>query len=112
MVEGLGNAPFSRCEASLKKGGRLLMVPAGLPEMLKIPWLTMRTGKKFIAGPAAGKAEALRFLAGMAEAGEFKPAIDCVYPFDQIREASRHVDTGRKKRNVVIPLLSAGSEPS
>jgi NADPH:quinone reductase-like Zn-dependent oxidoreductase len=112
VVEAVGNAPFSRCGASLKKGGRLLMVLAGLPEMLKIPWLTLRTGKKFIAGPAAGKAEALRFLAGLAEAGEFKPVIDCVYPFEQIREASRHVEPGNKRGNVVIPLLSAGSKPS
>ena len=88
------------------------MVLAGLPEMLKIPWLTMRTGKKFIAGPAAGRAEDLRFLAGLAEAGEYKPVIDCVYPFEQIREAYRRVETGRKRGNVVITVLSAGSEPS
>ena len=88
------------------------MVRAELPEMLKIPWLTMRTGKKLIAGPAAGKAEDLHFLAGLAQKGEYRPVIDRVYPFDQIRGAYGRVETGHKKGNLVITLLSAGSEPS
>jgi NADPH:quinone reductase-like Zn-dependent oxidoreductase len=72
--------------------------------MLRIPWVAMTSSKKVIAGPATARGEDLRFLARLAEAGEFKPVIDRCYPFEQIAEAHSYVDTGRKKGNVIITL--------
>lgn len=80
------------------------MVSAGLLDMLQAPWVSMTSGRQLIAGPATVRVEDLRFLAKLAEAREFKPVIDRHYPFEQIVEAHRYVDTGRKKGNIVINL--------
>jgi len=64
----------------------------------------MTSSKKIIAGPVAVRVDDLHFLARLAEAGEFKPVIDRRYSFEQIAEAHRYVDTGRKKGNVIIML--------
>lgn len=104
IVDTAGTAPFSRCEASLREGGRLLLVLSGLSEILRVPWVSMTSRKKVIAGPAVGRAADLQFLAKLAAAGEFKPVIDRRYSFEQIAEAHRYVDTGRKKGNAVITV--------
>jgi NADPH:quinone reductase-like Zn-dependent oxidoreductase len=105
IVDTVGTAPFSRSKGSLTEKGRLLLVFGRLTDLLQIPWVSMMSSKKVIAGPAVGRGEDLRFLAELAEVGAFKPVIDRRYPFERIAEAHRYVDTGRKKGNVIITLV-------
>jgi NADPH:quinone reductase-like Zn-dependent oxidoreductase len=104
IMDTAGTAPFDRSKVSLAERGRLLLVLGGLSDMLQVPWVSITSNKTIIAGPAPSRAEDLRFLAELAQAGQFKPVIDRRYPFEQIAAAHSYVDTGRKKGNVIITL--------
>lgn len=55
---------------------------------------------------AKEKKEQLEFLRDLFEEGKYKATIDRVYSLDDIAEAHRYVDTGRKKGNVVVKIGS------
>lgn len=104
IVDTVGTAPFSRSRPVLSSGGRLLLVLASLPELLKAPWHTLTSGKRVIAGPAAERPEYVHLLGELAMAGRFIPVIDCCYPFEQVVDAHRYVDRGHKRGSVVVTL--------
>lgn len=102
IVDVAGTAPFSRSGRALSSGGRLLLVLAGLTEMLKAPWVGLTSTRKVIAGPAAERTEYVHQLGQLAAAGRFTPVVDRCYPLEEIRAAHRYVDSGRKRGNVII----------
>lgn len=108
IVDTVGTAPFARSGPALSRGGRLLLVLASLPELLRAPWHTMTSGKKVVAGPAAERKEYLHQLAELAASGNFLPVIDRGYSFEQMVAAHRYVDQGHKRGNVVITLGASG----
>jgi NADPH:quinone reductase-like Zn-dependent oxidoreductase len=105
ILDTTGTAPYSRSKGSLRDGGRLLLVLGGLSDLLLAPLVSLTTRNRVVAAPVSGNADDLRFLARLAEAGELRPVIDRRYPFEQIVQAHRHVDTGHKRGSVVMTLV-------
>lgn len=53
---------------------------------------------------ATAQIEHLKFLRELFEKGKYKATIDKIYSIDEIIEAHRYVDTGRKKGNVILKI--------
>lgn len=105
ILDATGSAPLSRCERSLKSGGRLLVVlSSSLWQAIGMARPAKHSGKKVITGVATVSSENLSFLGRLAEAGEFKPVIDSIYPWERAAEAHARVDTGRKNGSVVLTV--------
>jgi NADPH:quinone reductase-like Zn-dependent oxidoreductase len=106
IFEAVDKSAFPACRKALKKDGIYLNVTAPFPSMQML-WTKMTSSKKLILGEnAPERAEDLRFLKELVEAGKLVPAIDRCYPLEQIVEAHRYVGKGHKKGNVVITVAS------
>jgi NADPH:quinone reductase-like Zn-dependent oxidoreductase len=104
IMDCVGNAPFERVDRAIKPGGALLLVVADLKSMLGAARHSRRSGKLVTTREVTPRAEDLAFLVQMAEAGKFKPVIDRRYTLDEVVEAHRYLDTGRKRGHLVVSL--------
>jgi NADPH:quinone reductase-like Zn-dependent oxidoreductase len=110
IVDCVGNASFERVAHLLRPGGALLLVIADLPGILRAPWRSRRSGNLITAGVGELTAEDLAVLVDLAEAGHYRAVRDRTYDLDDISEAHRFVDTGRKRGSVVVRIGAPRSE--
>ncbi len=106
VLDSVGKSSFSRCKRLLKPGGVYLSSELG--PFSQNPILALVTpllgGKKVMFPIPKHDQEMVSHLKELIESGQFKPVIDRRYPLDQIVEAYRYVETGRKIGNVVISV--------
>ena len=67
----------------------------------------LKNGGKFVSVKMLTKEEDehLKLIKDMAEEGKLKPFIDKTFKLDEIIEAHKYVETGRKRGNVIIDIL-------
>lgn len=107
IVECVGNAPFDRVRSILRPGGALLLVIADLRGMLGARRQSRRSGLLVTQEGSGSPASVMRDLVARAEEGALQPVIDRTYELDDIVEAHRYVDTGRKRGSVVVRIAPA-----
>ncbi len=104
-----GKTSFRRCIPILQPEGIYMATMPTPAIMVQTLWTRFigRRQVKFAAtglGAPAKKAVDLDLLCSIAEAGRFKPRIDCSFPLEQIADAHRHIEAGRKNGTVVVTL--------
>jgi NADPH:quinone reductase-like Zn-dependent oxidoreductase len=109
IFDTVSKSSFSRCKGSLTQNGVYFSAVPGLTIIFQMLW-TSKIGSKKAKFSATGLRpvqERLKFLKEvnkLIEAGKIKTVIDRCYPWGQIAEAHRYVETGHKKGNVVITV--------
>jgi len=104
IFDVVGTISFSRSGKSITQNGTYLLANPMKSQMLSGPWARMTSGKTVVMETASGTIEDLIFLRELIEAGKIRTVIDRSYPLEQIVEAHRYVETGRKQGNVVITV--------
>jgi NADPH:quinone reductase-like Zn-dependent oxidoreductase len=106
ILDAVGKRTFFSCLRSLTEKGvyitEHLLYPKYHPIQLMIsPLIGRKKAKVHLAKP---NDKDLDFLRGLIEEEIVKPVIEKCYPFDQIIEAHRHVESGRTKGKIVLEI--------
>ena len=104
VIDAVGKSSFFRCLKILKPKGIYISTELGdWSQNIFLALLTplFRSKKVLFPIPKDSK-EDIEFIKELMEKGKYKAVIDCIYPFEQLIEATRHVETGEKVGNVVI----------
>ena len=110
VLDAVGKSSFARCRRLLKSGGSYLSTD-GRPWLQHLVLLVITPrlgGRKILFGIPRRSRETMSQLKELIESGEFKPVVDRRYSLDQIVEAYRYVETGRKIGSVVITVRPPG----
>jgi NADPH:quinone reductase-like Zn-dependent oxidoreductase len=106
VFDTVGKSAFARSKAVLAPSGRYVATTGFINYFLA--WATrFGSGKRVVTGMSVDKSAALPYLRSLIEAGELRIVIDRRFDLDEIVEAHRYVDSGRKRGNVVIRIVTA-----
>lgn len=102
IMDNHGNAPHARVKHLLKPGGRFLLVIGDLLQMLGA---ALNKSRIITAvGQDAIGSRPYAAIMELAARGVLRPVIDSTYPFEQIAEAHRRVDSDRKVGSVLVTI--------
>ena len=102
----VGHTSFSKYKNSLQPKGYYLAVAGGIGDMLQMALTSLTGGRKVVFGGGSDgeKIENLLFLIELINKGELTPVMTRSFPFEQIVEAHRYAESGKKRGNVGITL--------
>ena len=103
VVDAVGKDSFRHSRRALKPHGVYLPTD-GLVNVVYWQWTKRFSDQKVLFEIPRYKKEYLVLLKELVEAGEYTPVIDRAYPFEDVIEASRYVETQQKTGNVVLTL--------
>jgi NADPH:quinone reductase-like Zn-dependent oxidoreductase len=115
ILDAVGKTTFFRCRRLLKVGGQFAATDAGPggQTLLLMLWTSLTGSKRVFCVMPRRYPEFNDYLKGLMDAKRFRAVIDRRYPFDQIADAYRYVETGQKTGIVVVqaPDFSPSSQP-
>jgi NADPH:quinone reductase-like Zn-dependent oxidoreductase len=107
IFDAVGKLSIGVSMKSLKEGGVFLDAVHMMRRSVQAKFASKSGNKKILGGTATGSKENLVFMKELAEVEKIKPVIDRTYPLEEIVEATKYVETGRKKGNVVISVVES-----
>jgi NADPH:quinone reductase-like Zn-dependent oxidoreductase len=114
VIDNVGNRSLSESRRVLTPNGKYVMIGGGgvndkrwtgpFGKVIKTLLLKPFIRQEMSMMLSEVKKEDLNLLADLMQSGKVTPVIDKTYPFSEIREAMRYVETGRARGKVAVTL--------
>src|SRR5690606_22084282 len=104
IIDIIGGSPFSRCIKTLKPGGRYVLGNPRVSDIIRCGISNLASNKKSYYALADYRRSYLDELKHSMESKYLQTVIDKVYPIEQLADAHRYVETGKKIGNVIITM--------
>jgi NADPH:quinone reductase-like Zn-dependent oxidoreductase len=104
VFDTVGRSSFDDCRSVLGRHGCYLPT-TGLMNTVHAMRTAVTGGPRVRTGMSVRKHAALGALRNLLDRGRLRVVIDRTYPLDEIVEAHRYVDSGRKTGNVVVQVI-------
>jgi len=106
VLDCVGKTSFSLCRPLLKPAG--IYISSELGPHAENPFRALiaplQRGKRVLFPIPKHDQEMMAYFRDLLESGQFKPVVDRTYPLEEIVDAYRFVETGKKVGNVVITV--------
>ncbi len=108
IFDTLGRLSFAQCKDSLTKSG-IYLDSGGVQTIFPMIWTSLTGGRKAMLATTYTRSAKVNLsdleqLKSLFEQGRMQAVIDKTYPLEQLTDAYRYVETGRKKGNVVVKI--------
>jgi NADPH2:quinone reductase len=107
VFDAVGRSSFTKSRRVLAKGGVYSSTTALARSLAWTVLTPSRRTRHVRTGMSVDKRESLKYISDLIERGQLTIPIDTTFELDQIQEAHRLVDSGRKRGNVVIRVAPA-----
>lgn len=110
VFDAVGKSSIGRCRSLLRLRGLFLTTDLGpWSQNAFLPMVTgLSRGRRVMLPTPIENQEIVEYLGERIASGRFRPLVDRRYPFEQIVEAYRYVETGQTIGNVIITVEPPG----
>jgi NADPH:quinone reductase-like Zn-dependent oxidoreductase len=104
IFDAVGVRRFRECRGSLRPGGTFLSTD-NVENILLSGWTRAFGDRRVVLPiPRGHSPEDVHLVGQLMASGKYRAVVDRSYPLEQVTEAARYVETGRKTGNVVLTI--------
>lgn len=108
IFDVVGRSPFRRSVRALRDGGRYVLANFRVLAAIRGWWVGLTSRRRVITGTSSRTNAELAELGELVEAGTIRPVLDRSFSLNEIVEAHRYVEAGRKQGGVAITIEPSG----